>query len=86
MKSNEAASKQKGKKKAGKNSKEVVANEIDEGNLEDGNNDTTDGNEIKSMLPQNWTSEINEMKPIDQQFVEGNYPIGQVYFYKSANN
>ncbi|KAF7634838.1 Methionine aminopeptidase 2 [Meloidogyne graminicola] len=72
----------KGKRKGGKNSKEVVANEIDEGNLEDGTNDTTDGNEIKSMLPQNWTSEINEMKTIDQQFVEGNYPIGQICDYR----
>lgn len=74
MKSNEAASKQKGKKKG---KKEVLANEVDEKVVEE-SEEVVDG-VIKNMLPENWAAEINGMKPIDQQFVEGDFPIGQVF-------
>nr|CAD2181619.1 unnamed protein product [Meloidogyne enterolobii] len=77
MKSNEAASKQKGKKKG---KKEVLANEVDEKVVEE-SEEVVDG-VIKDMLPENWAAEINGMKPIDQQFVEGDFPIGQICEYR----
>nr|CAD2133286.1 unnamed protein product [Meloidogyne enterolobii] len=77
MKSNEAASKQKGKKKG---KKEVLANEVDEKVVEE-REEVVDG-VIKDMLPENWAAEINGMKPIDQQFVEGDFPIGQICEYR----
>ena len=30
------------------------------------------------QLPENWMTEINLLQPVDQQFKDGNYPLGQV--------